>query len=36
MAILQDIRGLNSRQSIAVCRWAARALLESALRESRS
>lgn len=34
LAILQDIRGLDSAQSIAVCRWAARALLETALRES--
>jgi AcrR family transcriptional regulator len=34
LAILRDIRGLNSEQSIAICRWVARALLETALRES--
>lgn len=33
LVILHDIRGLDSRQSIEVCQWAARAMLEAALRE---
>jgi AcrR family transcriptional regulator len=34
LAILQDVRGLNSEQSISICRWVARALLEAALHEA--
>lgn len=33
LVILHDIRGLDSKQSIEVCQWAAGALLEAALRE---
>ncbi len=36
LVILKDIRGLNATQSIQVCRWTARALLEAALRQSGS
>ncbi|GIU78913.1 MAG: TetR family transcriptional regulator [Bryobacteraceae bacterium] len=35
LVILHDIRGLDSKQSIEVCQWAAGALLEAALREGR-
>lgn len=34
LVILHDIRGLGPQQSIAVCQWAARAMLEAALREA--
>jgi AcrR family transcriptional regulator len=33
LVILHDIRGLDSKQSIEICQWAAGALLEAALRE---
>lgn len=35
LVILHDIRGLDSKQSIEVCQWAAAAMLEAALREAR-
>lgn len=35
LVILHDIRGLDPKQSIEVCQWAAAAMLEAALRESR-
>lgn len=35
LVILHDIRGLDSKQSIEICQWAAGALLEAALREGR-
>jgi AcrR family transcriptional regulator len=34
LTILRDVRGLSSPQSVAVCCWAARALLETAMREA--
>ncbi len=34
LVILHDIRGLDSKQSIEICQWAAGALLEAALREA--
>ncbi|MBI4890526.1 MAG: TetR/AcrR family transcriptional regulator [Acidobacteria bacterium] len=36
LVTLQDVRGLSPEQSIQVCRWTARALLETALRAAGS
>lgn len=35
LVILHDIRGLDPKHSIGICQWAARAMLEAALREAR-
>ena len=34
LVILHDIRGLDPKHSIGICQWAARAMLEAALREA--
>ena len=36
LIILQDVRALRQEQSVEICRWAAKAMLDSALREQKT